>query len=86
MALTALCVLSVLLAAPTPSSSPSSAVLPVAAPQNPHASLVAHGRARSPAGGTPEPATMLLVAGAALGYGVLRRRSCKDAAKVTADA
>lgn len=41
------------------------------------------GRSPSPGGGTPEPATMLLLAGGALGYGAyrMRRKNGSDEAK-----
>jgi len=80
MLLTELCILSSLLAAP---AEPVAFTAPGAArfaQQNPRTDGVSRGGARSPAGGTPEPATMMLVAGAVLGYGALRRRASKAAA------
>lgn len=45
----------------------------------------AGGPSRSPAGGTPEPVTMLLVAGSILSYGALRLRGRKGAAPAAGD-
>ncbi|MFT4515233.1 MAG: hypothetical protein ACI91B_003947 [Planctomycetota bacterium] len=44
-----------------------------AAPQSPDSGGTGH-RRPNPAGGTPEPASMLLLAGGALAYGGLRHR------------
>lgn len=86
MVLTELCVLSVLFTARTESASPANAIVPAVVRQDPNATPVVPGRSRSPSGGTPEPASMLLVAGAVMAYGAVRRRAGKVAAKVTADA
>ena len=71
MILPQLAVLSLLFAAPAPAAAAADATpqgggvtaAPNSGPRNPQ-----------PSGGTPEPATLLLVAGSALAYGVMRRR------------
>ena len=79
------------LCAPTEMPAPVVAVASYGQPQDPRrnaqpAPSSPFSPSRSPSGGTPEPATMLLVAGSVLGYGALRRRNRKTAAVVQTQA
>lgn len=62
------------------SSAVSSSAMTVVAPQGPNRPTPGR-RNPPPSGGTPEPMTMLLLAGGALTYGALRLRGRKNVVK-----
>jgi hypothetical protein len=86
MALCELYILSLLFTPSVEPQSPANAAVAHFATPNLHPSMVPPGPSRGPAGGTPEPTVMLLVAGSALAYGALRRRGQKTAVPVKTEA